>query len=218
METQTKEKSIHEMTSKEIEVFMKKKRAAEQKAYEKEKKEYEDERDATVLDLIYKAEAVNEALKEFKNTCHETFEAHKERLDKYGGIRSNSKGGFSLTHANGNMKATRIRSTTPQWDERSEKAIELISDFLRTTVKKRDAKLFEILISFIQKNDKGELEYAKAMHLFKHRDKYDDPRWVKGLDLINESFSIAFRSYGYTFSVKDKEGKWENIDINFTSL
>ena len=218
MEVEVKVKSIHEMTSKEIEVLMKEKRAAEQKQYDKEKKEYEAERDAKVLELLHKAEAVNEALTAFKNTCHETFEAHKERLDKYGGIRSNSKGGFSLTHSNGNLKATRIRSTMPQWDERSEKAIELISDFLRTTVKKRDAKLFEILISFIQKNEKGELEYAKAMHLFKHRDKYSDERWVKGLDLIHESFSTILRGYGYEFSTKDKEGKWEKIDINFTSL
>jgi len=218
MEVEVKVKSIHEMTSKEIEVLMKEKRAAEQKVYEKEKKDYEEKRDILVLEMVEKAQMINDAISAFKNSCHEHFIQHKEKLDEYGGIRSNSKGGFSLIHSSGNFKATRIRSTMPVWDERSEKAVELIGDFLRTTVKKRDAKVFEILIGFIQKNKDGDLEYARVMELFTYKDSFQDERWVKGLDLINESFSTILRGYGYEFSTKDKEGKWEKIDINFTSL
>jgi hypothetical protein len=107
----------------------------------------------------------------------------------------------------------------PQWDERSDKALELIADFLRDTVKKKDIKLFEILFSFIQKNEKGDLEYSKVMHLLQHKGKYNDPRWLEGLELIQESYNVQLRGYGYEFYSKDEiTGKFEKVEINFTAL
>lgn len=190
----------------------------EQLDRENEKKAYENERDELINEIIDRSIKINIDLKLFKDGLNTVFNDHEERLKNYGGIRSNSKGGFSLIHSSGSYKVSRIRATEPTWDERSSKALELISDFLRDTVKKKDSKLFEILFSFIQKNEKGELEYSKVMHLFKHRDKYDDQRWVEGLNLIQESYSVHLKGFRYDFYKKDNDGKWEKIDINFTSL
>lgn len=216
MSTQTK--SVDEMTSAELEQMLNARRQKEQKEKEAKRQAYESERDIVVDELINGALGLNEGLIAFKSAIHQIFDEHQVKLSEYGGIRSNSKGGFSLIHSSGEFKVSRVRSTQPVWDERSQKAVELIGDFLKDTVKKRDKKLFEILMDFIQKNEKGQLEYAKVMHLFKHKDKYNDPRWVKGLDLIQESYSVNLRGYGYDFYRKDKEGKWERIDINFSSI
>jgi len=214
----TATKSIEEMTSEEIEQMLAKRKEKERRIKEKTKAAYESERDDLVTDLVLKAKSVNELLSKFKEELHVYFEEHKEKLNDYGGVRSNSKGGFSLVHSSGEIKATRLRSTQPVWDERAEKSLELINDFLHTTVKKSHRKLFEVLLSYIQKNKSGDLEYAKVMDLISHRDKWKDERWLKGLDLLEESFSIAFRSFSYAFYVKDKDGKWEPININFSSL
>lgn len=183
-----------------------------------EQKDYEVSRDSVVESMIERAKEISKLVKEFKETLTVVFDNHKEKLDQYGGIRGNSKGGFSLVHSSGNIKVSRNRSTKPVWDERSVKAIELISSFLMDTVKKKDATLFEILYSFIKKNEKGDLEYSRVMELLTHKDKYNDPRWVEGLDLIRESFSTHLRGYGYDFSQKDDQGKFQRIDVNFTSL
>jgi hypothetical protein len=185
---------------------------------EREKQAYENERDELINEIIEKSVKISVDLKLFKEGLSTVFNDHEERLKNYGGIRSNSKGGFSLIHSSGNFKVSRIRATEPIWDERSVKAEELISDFLRDTVKKKDSTLFEILYSFIQKNEKGELEYSKVMHLFKHRNKYSDARWVEGLNLIQESYSAHLKGFRYDFYKKNEEGKWEKIEINFTSL
>jgi leucyl aminopeptidase (aminopeptidase T) len=211
-------KDPSEMTTQELEQLLAQKKEKERKDRDKKRKEYEEHRDVVVETMVSKARDVSSILTAFKKELNEAFELQKERLEEYGAIRGNSKGGFSIQHTSGNFKAVRTRATSPKWDERSEKALVLISDFLRDTVKKKDQKIYDILKTFIQKNDKGELEYSKVMHLLSHKDKYDDPRWVEGLNLIQESYSIDLRGYGYEFYTKNEEGKWEKIEINFTAI
>lgn len=215
METQEKK----ELSTEELRALLAKREREEKEARLKEKESYEQERDEVVLSLIKIAADISTGLQKFKAELHGVFEEYQEKLNNYGEIRSNSKGGFSITTKDGLYRVRRTRNTMPTWDERSSKALELIADFLRDTVKKRDRKLFEILISFIQRNEKGELEYSKVMHLLQHRDKYNDVRWVEGLKLIEESYSNQLRGYGYEFFQKDETtGKFQKIEINFTAL
>ncbi len=190
----------------------------EQQRRTKERQEYEKARDVMVQMQIAEACEISGILIDFKARLEAAFNFHEEKLNEYGGIRSNSKGGFSLPHSNGQFRVRRLRATMPDWDERGEKGTELIGDFLKSTIKKRDIKTYEILIGFIQKNDKGDLEYSKVMDLLQHKDKYTDERWVEGLNLIQESYSVGLRSYQYDFQKKNDQGKWENIIINFTSI
>lgn len=207
-----------ELTTEQLEQMLAERKKKEREEREKKRKEYEERRDSKIQLMVMQAVEFQNSLKQWKAELHQAFEKQMEELVEYGALRSNSKGGFSLVHSSGEFKAVRTRSTQPSWDERSTKAIELISDFLKDTVKKRDQKIYEVLISFIQKNEKGELEYSKVMHLFKHRDKFDDPRWVEGLNLINESYSVHLRAYGYEFYKKSTDGKWDKIEINFTAI
>jgi ribosomal protein L31E len=139
------------------------------------------------------------------------------KLAEYGKIRGNSKGGFTVTNSDDTMRITRRRDTEPAWDERSTKAVQLIKDFLSDTIKKRDVKLYEILIGFLEKNGKGDLEYSSVMNLYSHEDKFEE-RWKEGLRLIKQSFSNHFKGYGYEFKFKEEDGKWQNIILNFSSL
>lgn len=216
METPVKQK---EFSTEELKAMLAEREREEKEARLKEKEAYERDRDAFVMRTIGEVCNLHAELKAFKENLHQSFDEFQEKLNEYGEIRSNSKGGFSITTADGKLRVKRYRSTMPSWDERSEKAMDLIGDFLRDTVKKKDQKLFEILITFIQRNEKGELEYAKVMHLLQHKDKYDDPRWVEGLQLIQESYNVQLRGYGYEFYIKDEvTGKFEKVEINFTAL
>eukprot|EP01038_Epipyxis_sp_PR26KG_P000918 gene918-1293_t len=135
------------------------------------------------------------------------------KLANYGKIRGNSKGGFSVSDRNDTMKVTRRRDTEPVWDERSTKAIELIKEFLGDAIKKRDLDMYEILMGFLERNEKGDLEYARVMDLYKHEAKFDDERWKEGLRLIKESFSNHLKGFGYEFKFRNDEGKSVNMSI-----
>lgn len=211
-------KEAQEMSTEQLEQMLADRKATEKKAKEKAKHDYEVSRDKMIHDVIGNAREINYKLIEFKRELHENMENQVEKLQEYGGIRSNSKGGFSITTTDGLMRVTRTRATEPVWDERSTKAVELIKSFLYDTVKKNNRKLFEILLSFIEKNKNGDLEYGKVMSLIQHEDKYKDERWLKGLELIKESYQVHLRGYGYEFRIKNENGNWERIDVNFTSV
>ncbi|MEZ7494481.1 DUF3164 family protein [Leeuwenhoekiella aequorea] len=214
----TETKPAAELTDEELDALIKARKDKKAKAAEREKKDYERKRDETINFLTSFADQVSEQLAELKKLCHERMEEQAERLANYGKMPGNSKGGFSITNEAGDYRITRRRDTEPSWDERSVKAQELIKEFLTETVKKRDLKLYEILISFIQRNEKGDLEYARVMNLLQHADKYDDPRWVEGLRLIKESYSNHLKGFGYEVKKKGKDGKWATVNLQFSSI
>lgn len=207
-----------ELSIEELEAILKQKVNERNKLKERERKQYEKGRDTEIEVLINEAIQLTERLQNFKTRCHDIMQRQEVKLRDYGDIRSNSKGGFSITHSDGLRRVTRRRDTVPNWDERGEKGMDLVKDFLHTTVKKRDKDLFEILISFLEKNKAGDLEYGRVMALLSHRKKFSDNRWLEGLRLIEESFSINFRQFAYEFKTRNEAGKWENHTLNFSSL
>ncbi|MGY0034419.1 hypothetical protein [Pedobacter sp. NJ-S-72] len=69
-------------------------------------------------------------------------------------------------------------------------------------IKKRDVKLYEILIKFLEKNQNGDLEYSAVFGLMEHEDKFDDPRWLEGLRLLKQSYTVTLKCFGYEFKKK----------------
>lgn len=218
MNTENQTLDPSQMTTAELEAMLKKRKDSEKKKQEKERIDYESNRDKVVLNTITTAKALFKELAEFKTYCHIEMDKQAVKLAEYGKIRSNSKGGFSVTNSTDDMRVTRRRDTEPVWDERSTKAIELIKDFLSDTIKKRDVKLYEILMGFLERNANGDLEYSRVMDLYKHEDKFDDARWREGLRLIKQSFSNHLKGFGYEFKFKDDAGKWQKLLLNFSSL
>lgn len=209
---------INELSAEEMEAVLNHKRKMEADRQEKEKRAYEAERDSDMGELIALALEVESKSYLLKKLTHAKMEKHQEKLNEYGKIRSNSKGGFSLMHSDKTIRIKRRRDTQPTWDERSTKALELIHAFLYDTVKKRDKDLFEMLIGFLVKNKKGDLDYASVMNLLSHETRFDDPRWKEGLRLLKQSYSNFLKGYQYDFEKQNEEGKFERIELNFSAL
>jgi len=219
MSTEAQTLNPAELSTQELEALLKKRKANEAKKLEAEKAAYEKNRDEKVFNMITTARALFKELGEFKQYCHIEMEKQGEKLAEYGKLRSNSKGGFLLKNADDTMRVQRRRDTEPAWDERAIKGVELLKDFLGDTIKKRDVKQYEILMTFLERNAKGDLEYSRVMELCKHEDKFDDPRWKEGLRLVKEGFSNHFKAYGYEFKVRNAQsGKWESLILNFSSV
>lgn len=215
----TEEKiDIETLSTQELEALVAKRKKNEAAKLEKEKREYETHRDETVFKIIKTVQTLAEELSGFKIFCHIEMDNQAKKLEEYGKIRSNSKGGFSITNSDDTMRVTRRRDTEPVWDERASKGTDLIKSFLGDTIKKKDQSLYEILMSFLERNEKGDLEFARVMDLYKHESKYQDPRWQEGLRLIKESFSNHLKGYGYEFKIKGEDGKWESLLLNFSSI
>lgn len=214
MNTETKEAP---KTIKELELELKARKEESRKARKAAKEEYESKRDSAVNAMIFAAISQSERVKEFKKSIHAMFDEQAELRKQYaGGLSKNSKGGFTLATKDGKMKVTRRLSSIPNWDERAEEAVNLINDFLESKLKR--TKAYNAIRALIEKNKAGDLSYSMVMRLQSIRDDYDDPRWVKGMELLEESYERVYSGYGYDFRVQDEHGRWEKIEINFHSL
>lgn len=215
----TTTKSVYDMTAEELEQLLAKKKQAAYAREEKERQEYEAMVDTTVSEIIQHALEMQDKLEQFKAMCHASFDERAIALQNYGKMPGNSKGGFSLTDKSGTLRITRRRDTEPSWDERSVKAVELIKDFLGDTIKKKDLDLYEILMSFLEKNEDGALEYARVMNLWQHEARYQDPRWKEGLRLIKQSYQNHLKGFGYEFKTRGTtDKKWQKINLTFASV
>lgn len=211
-------KSIEDMTDKEIEQYLKQKKKKQQQKLEREKKAYEKKRDMLIKRLVTQSLELHTSLAKFKKECDEEMEQQHERLDEYGLIRGNSKGGFSITDQEDQYRIIRTFDSKPRWDERAEKAEQLIREFFNTTIKKRDKKLAEMLLSYMTKDKAGNLRYSSVMKLIQHEDKYEDERWREGIRLLKDSYNSSFSKYYYHIQVRNEQGEWENIELNFSKI
>lgn len=209
---------IAQLSSSELEDLLAKKKQQEAKEQERQRVAYETERDNDMSELVALALEIETKSQLLKQLTHAKMEKHQEKLNNYGKIRSNSKGGFSLVHTDKTIRIKRVRDTQPAWDERSTKALELIHSFLYDTVKKRDKDVFEMLIGFLVKNKKGDLDYASVMNLLNHEHRFDDTRWKEGLRLLKQSYSSYLRGYQYCFEKQNIDGRFEKIELNFSAL
>lgn len=209
---------LSNFTVAEIQAALKEQIAKEKKEKERARKAYEAAKDLFVDTTFNEALSLVKMLTEFKSAVHSAMDEVHAQLQAYGQISAKSQGGFSVFHTNGNFRIKRRRDTVPVWDERASKGVDLIKDFLFDFVKKRDKLMFELLMPFIEKNEKGELEYSRVMLLCQHEDKFDDSRWIEGLKLIKEGYSISLKAYGYEFQFKNANGKWETLNLNFSNI
>ncbi len=219
MDTNNQLVDLSKLSSEQIEALLNKRKEKERKAALKARETYETNRDNGFEKIFTAALEYELHGRRFKEQCHLFFEEQAKKLEEYGDMPVKSKGGFTLSHKNGNHKARRTRQTDRRWDERAEKAIVLLKMFLDDKIKKRDNDTYDLLMVFIAKNKSGELDYAHVMQLIQHENKYTDPRWKEGLKLIKESYTNIFKAYGYEFETRDKPGgKFRKLTFNFSSI
>jgi Protein of unknown function (DUF3164) len=184
------------------------------------RKDYENRRDKRVKKMVMSALSFTQKMAAFKEMAAELMEEQHAELNEYGEIKTSSKGGFQVVSKDGKFKVVRSRDTDPKWDETAHKGVEILRSFLDEVVRVRqaDKAIFEMFMDFLAKNAKGELEYSKVMLFLQHEDKFDDARWKEGLRLLREGYAIEFKKFSYEFFVKDDEGKFVRVPLNFSQL
>lgn len=185
----------------------------------KKRKAYEKNREARIQKIVKGVIKIEQSMIQFKNEVSELMALQHSELDEFGMVPTKSKGGFSIISNDGNFKITRSRDTDPKWDETAIKGTNLIKEFLVQQGQKQvDPAIYELLMSLLEKNNQGELEFSKVMLFIQHEDKFTDPLWLEGLRLLKEGYHVEFKKFGYQFFKKNEEGKFKAISINFSNL
>jgi exonuclease VII large subunit len=212
-------KTVDQMTTEELQAYLAERRKDEMAQLNKNRNEYEKYIETNTSRLVRKAIKLNNILTTFFENSTKTLEEMREKLNEYGAIRANSKGGFHLKTDDGQYKLVYRYSTTCDWDERAVKAEELLKDFLGDVVKKRDKELFQVIMGLIEKNKEGKLELSRIQALYAQESTFTDPRWVEAIRLFKESFRPVDSKMRLEFYKRSEVSqKWEPIVLNLSSL
>lgn len=216
---ETTVKTVDQMTTKELEVYLAERKKEQIAEMNRKRAEYEKYVESNTSRLVRKAIKLNTILTTFFANSTTILEEMREKLNEYGAIRSNSKGGFTLKTDDGKYKVVYRYSTTCDWDERAVKAEELLKDFLFDVLKKRDKEMFEVILGLIEKNKEGKLELSRIQTLYAKESLFSDPRWVEAIRLFKESFQPVDSKMRLEFYKRSEvSNKWEPITLNISSL
>lgn len=210
--------NLENLSSAELEKLLAEKKKQEKEQRQKLKREYEAKRDAMVSKMVNLAIEQHIKLKEFKDKAMAEVEAFRELAKTYGDIKSNSKGGFGLRTKDQKYMMVLDRNTKPEYDERAGMAEQLLKEFLEDKVKKHDLKVYRTISALMERNKKGDYTPARIASLLKIKDNYDDVRWIKAMELFEESFQNRTISMSLSFYIKDENGKDQLISLSFPSL
>lgn len=99
-----------------------------------------------------------------------------------------------------------IKACKEKLDEFIGKHTTTLQDFIKTLI--NDA--------FEQSN--GQLDTRKVLTLKRHKDRVNDPLFTEALDLLDKSIRRPSSKAYFRIWAKDGEGKWQAIDLNFSSI
>ena len=212
-------KTADQLTTDELKALLDKREKEEKAQMKKAREEYEAKVNKTTWDIVNDALVLNVAMRRFFDETTSKLSEMRELLNQYGDIKSNSKGGFHRVSKDGKYKVVYKYTTICAWDERAEKGEELLREFLKDFVKKRDLNMFNVVSALLERNKEGNLEYARIQSLYSLENEFDDPRWREAIRLFKESFSpVDSKMRIEIYKRSDKSQKWEPIPLNLSSF
>lgn len=207
-----------EFSVEQLEAMLAEKKKAETEKEKKKRLEYEKFRNDAVISMASSAKELSLQIQDFHKDTKTIMESFKNKLEEYGKIRGNSKGGFQLLSDDKKYKVVYAFNSKSGYDERADKAEELLKDFMNDVIRKKDKTMHGIIMSLLERNGKGQLEHSRVQDLYKYENDYDDPRWKEAIRLFKESFMIKGSKMSIYFYELNEMGGYDLVPLNFSSL
>lgn len=179
-------------------------------------------REARLESLAKKARKMNEQLAAFKdefaNAVDEIFAAV---MEENGIDVTERKGNFLTKNFDGSIKAEVDVNERIEFDNTLiAVAKEHFDEFLNNGTGGIDEMIRELIMDAFN-NSRGRLDAKKITSLLKYRSRIDPkkyPSFHKAVDAIEKSISRPSSKRYFRLSERDAEGKYNAIDLNFSSI
>jgi hypothetical protein len=179
----------------------------------------EREKEKIANKIVTDATAIKERLKAFKTyvetECGKLYQASLKEHKAEDKVR---KGNFTWYNFDKEVRVEvnvneRIGFQEPEISIAKEKLDSFISDNLGGV-----DKLIQELVNDAFQNTKGALDAKKVMSLLKYRSKIKAVKFQEALDLIEKSIVTNGSKTYFKVSLRQPNGEYEYIDLNFSSL
>lgn len=168
------------------------------------------------------AEKINSALCDFKDVIQTAVDdVTKEINEEYKAVNNkvkNTKGNYTWYNFDRSVKIEVNINEQVRFDEaKIAAARELFDKFIEKNVQGTDDVVRQLINSAFA-NTKGGLDSKRVLSLLRYRTKIKDKQFHAALDLIQDSISRPSSKRYFRIWAKDMEGKYQNIELNFSAI
>jgi len=179
-------------------------------------------KEARLEKLAKKAIALNERLAEFKaEFAKDADEIFAAVMAENGITKTDHKGNFLTKTFNGSIKAEVDVNRPIEFDDALIEVAKFHRDeFLKNGTSGLDPMISEIVLDNFD-TSRGKLDTKKVMSMAKYRGRVDInkyPSFHKMLDAIEKAIRRPDSKRYFRISLRDAEGKYNAIDLNFSSI
>lgn len=205
---------INALTPEQREELQRQLREQALKDQQQKKESYLSLKNESIVFLCTKAKRLHEYLKDFKRLSFENMDTLHELLREYSGRASDSKGSFKIESENFKIEyCVQGRGT---YDERATEAERFIFEFIEGRYS-GDVATKEFILSLLERKN-GDLDHNNIQKLYQYEDKFDDETFSRACALFRESYNYAHSKDYIRFYEKNKQGKWQNIVLQFSAV
>jgi hypothetical protein len=175
-------------------------------------------REKALGSILLDAQAINKKLSDFKKEIKLATDqvVHEFILEK--GISSLGKGNVTLFNFDRTIKVEVSISDRIEFDDLTMKACkEKFDAFLNVAIDEKQAFVKEMINDAFSTTN-GKLDAKKVMSLLKYRQKIKDAVFHEAIALLEESIRRPDSKTYYRVWLKDANGEFQNIDLNFSSI
>lgn len=175
-------------------------------------------RDELVMELIKKAQIVNQQLTQFKQETFADIQAFIElSAEKYNAKIGGRKGNVTLTSYDGNYKIMRANQENIVFDERIQAAKALIDECIKDWTTGARTEIKALIDRAFEVDKAGNLNIGRILTL--RRIKINDPRWQEAMTAISDSTQvIGSKSYVRIYIRRGNSDQYDQLPLDIAGV
>ena len=168
--------------------------------------------------ILVSAVKLNKNLTEFKATIRKLCDEVFTQAMSQNGTQKATKGNFTWYNFDRSIKIEVSISDRIQFDDLNIKSAKaLFDEFLNDSIDPK-IEFVKELVNDAFSTSHNNLDPKKVMSLLKYRSKIADARYQEAIRLIEEGIRRPDSKVYFRIWQKDEEGKYQNIDLNLSSI
>lgn len=162
---------------------------------------------------------LNKRLAAFKDQIRELCQEAHDAYMKEQNVTRETKGNFTWFNFNRTIKVEINVNEPIQFDDMTITAAKAkFDEFLEENITSKNEFVKEMIIDAFETQRTGQLDVKSVMRTIRYENKVNDPLFSEAAALVNQAIRRPKSKSYFRVSVKNTDGGYDNIDLNFSSI
>lgn len=212
--------SIEEMSTQELEDFLKQRKDSERNTRLMQKEAYEAIRAQTVHEIKAKVLQEAETIAELFAFVQQETAGFRGVMEEYGQLRYDNQQSYTIQDENFKIevKSNKVKKFDERADIAEAKLLKFLAVWMDKSEKGYNDPMYQLAMTLLERNRAGELDYKQISKLYDLEEKFNDVEYTAIMQLFKESNVVHGNATNYYFWRKTERGAWIRVEPSFNRL